>query len=243
MTSYETRLQGREEIAEGTMALRFEKPGGFRFKPGQAIDLVLPDAPDTSGSDAGSARHTFSIVSAPFQDELVFATRMRDSAYKRALGALAIGTQVKLEGPSGSLTLHNDRARAALFIAGGIGITPFMSILRQAAHDQLPQQLLLLYSNRRPEDAAFLAELQQLAQQHSSFRLIATMTGMGKSARPWDGETGAIDERLLRKTCAGLAAPICYLAGPPTMVEALRQTLGDAGVNDDNIRSEEFYGY
>ena len=241
MSTYEAKLQGREEIARGTMAFHFEKPAGFIFKPGQAIDLVLPDAPALV---AGSARHTFSIASAPFQDELVVATRMRDSAYKRALSALPVGTQARLEGPSGSLTLHSDRARPALFMAGGIGITPFMSILRQAAKDRLPQQMVLLYSNRRPEDAAFLAELQQLArQQPQNFRLVATMTGMGKSQQPWDGATGAIDEALVRRICAELAAPICYLAGPPAMVEAVRQSLGDAGVNDDDIRSEEFYGY
>ena len=240
MSTYEARLQGREEIAQGTMAFHFEKPAGFIFKPGQAIDLVLLDAPTL---DAGSARHTFSIVSAPFQDELVVATRMRDSAYKRALRALPIGTQARLEGPSGSLTLHSDRARPALFMAGGIGITPFMSMLRQAAKDRSPQQMVLLYSNRRPEDAAFLAELQQLAQQQQNFRLVATMTGMGKSQQPWDGATGAIDEALVRRICADLAAPICYLAGPPAMVEAVRQSLGDAGVNDDDIRSDEFSGY
>jgi ferredoxin-NADP reductase len=240
MTTYEARLEGREEIAEGTMAFHFEKPTGFSFKPGQAIDVVLIDPPST---DAQSARHAFSIVSAPFQGELVVATRMRDSAFKRAFKSLPIGSPAKLEGPFGSLILHNDRARPAVFIAGGIGITPFMSILRQAAKDQLPQRLLLLYSNRRPEDAAFLAELQQLEQQNKNFRLIATMTEMSKSSRPWEGETGLINEDLVKRVGADLSAPIYYLAGPPAMVEAVRQTLNHAGINDDDIRSEEFYGY
>ena len=162
MITYEVRLEGREEIAEGTMAFHFAKPTGFSFKPGQAIDIVLIGPPTT---DTQNARHTFSIVSAPFQTELVVATRMRDSAFKRAIKSLPIGSPVKFEGPFGSLTLHNDWTRPAVFIAGGIGVTPFISILRQAAKDQLPQRLLLLYSNRRPEDAAFLAELQQLEQQ------------------------------------------------------------------------------
>jgi ferredoxin-NADP reductase len=240
MTTYEVRLEGREEIAEGTMAFHFEKPTGFRFKPGQAIDVILIDPPTT---DAQSARHTFSLVNAPFQGEVVVATRMRDSAFKRAFKSLSIGSPAKLEGPFGSLTLHNDRARPAVFIAGGIGITPFMSILRQAAQDQLPQQLILLYSNRRPEDAAFLADLQQLEQQNKNFRLVATMTEMSKSNRPWEGETGLIDEDLVKRVGGDLSAPIYYLAGPPAMVEAMRQTLNRIGINDDDIRSEEFYGY
>jgi ferredoxin-NADP reductase len=205
MTTHEVTLKGREEIAEGTMAFHFVKPTGFSFKPGQAIDVILVEPPTT---DAQSTRHTFSIVSAPFQDELVVATRMRDSAFKRALKSLPVGSPAKLEGPFGSLTLQKDRARPAVFIAGGIGITPFMSILRQAAKGQLPQRLLLLYSNRRPEDAAFLAELQQLEQQNKNFRLVATMTEMSKSSRPWEGEAGLIKEVLVKRVASDLPAPI-----------------------------------
>lgn len=185
----------------------------------------------------------YSIASAPFQDERVIATRMRDSPCKCALSALSNGTLVKLDGPFGSLTLHNIRARPAVFIAGGIGITPFMSILRQATKDQLPQRMILLYSNHRPEDAAFLVELQQLARENSNLQLSATMTKMEKSRTPWDGRTGPIDEHLVIKVCGKLPAPICYLVGPPGMVASMRETLSEAGVNDDDIRSEEFYGY
>ena len=240
MTTYEAGLEGREQIAEGTMAFHFEKPAGFSFKPGQAIDVVLPDP---AAADAQSVRHAFSIVSAPFEGHLVIASRMRDSAFKRALKSLPVGSRAKLAGPFGSLTLHCDRAQPAVFIAGGIGITPFMSILRQAAKDQLPQRLSLLYSNRRPEDAPFLAELQQLERQNKNFRLVATMTKMSQSARQWDGETGLIDEHLVRRVVGNLSAPIYYLVGPPGMVEAMRQALNRTGINDDDIRSEEFYGY
>lgn len=240
MTTHEVKLTRRDEIAAGTMAFHFEKPAGFSFRPGQAVDIVLLNR---SGGDAHSPRHTFSLVSAPFQDELTVATRMRDSEFKRALRALPIGSPAGVQGPFGSLTLHNDRARPAVLIAGGIGITPFMSILRQAARDQLSQRLVLLYSNRRPEDASFLAELQQLEAQNGNFRMIATMTEMSGSGRPWEGRTGLIDEALVKRVARELAAPIYYLTGPPSMVEGVRQTLGRAGINDDDMRSEEFFGY
>ena len=240
MTPYKVRLAGREEIAAGTMAFHFEKPDGFRFKPGQAIDVVLTEA---STSQTSGARHTFSLVSAPFQDELIIATRMRDSAFKRALKALPIGSPVNFEGPFGSLTLHSDRARPAILIAGGIGITPFMSILRQATKDRLAHRLRLLYSNRRPEDAAFLAELQQLERQNENFRLVATMTELSNSGRPWNGKTGLINEELVKSTVADLPAPIYYIVGPPGMVETMRVLLGRVGVVEDNVRTEEFYGY
>lgn len=240
MTTYTTRLTGHETIAEGTKAFHFAKPGHFVFKPGQAIDLILDDS---SGIDKQSTRHAFSLVSAPLEEQITIATRMRDSWFKQTLKSLTVGSEVQIEGPFGSLTLHNKRERAAVFIAGGIGVTPFMSMLRQASHDRLPQQLVLLYSNRRPEDAAFLAELQTLERQNERFLLVPTMTQMSKSSLPWSGETGSLGKELIKRICSELEAPIYYLAGPPAMVEAMRENLNLAGVDDDDIRSEEFYGY
>lgn len=238
MPSYRAKLAGREELAEGTLAFRLEKPDGFRFKAGQAIVLELLDPP----AQDGQKRRTFSLACAPFESALVVATRMRDSAFKRALAALPDGSAVKLIGPIGQFTL-GDESRPAVLIAGGIGITPFISMLRQAAHDRAPRSLVLLYSNRRPEDAAFLVELEDLAQRNCNFRLLATMTDMGKSARPWNGQTGFVDADLIRRATRGLEAPIYYVVGPPAMVLAMQETLRGAGVADEDIRSEEFYGY
>ena len=238
MPSYQVKLAGREELAEGTIAFRFEKPAGFNFKPGQAVVLELLDPPP----EDGQKRRTFSLVSAPFESTLAIATRMRDTAFKRALKALPDGASLKLTGPIGQFTLA-DTARPAVFIAGGIGITPFMSMLRQAARDHAPHSLLLLYSNRRPEDAAFLGELQELERQNGNFRLVATMTEMSKSARKWGGQTGFVDADLIKRAAGGLMAPIYYVVGPPAMVAAMQEMLRGTGVADDDIRSEEFYGY
>ena len=240
MANYDVTLKGREDVAEGTMAFHFEKPAGFSFKPGQAVEVALINPP----AEANSARRMFSLVSAPFEQELAVATRMRDgSAFKRALKALPPGSKIKLEGPFGDMTLHEDRARPAALIAGGIGITPFMSMLRQAARDRLAHRLFLLYSNRRPEDAAFLAELQSLERQNKSFRLLATMTDIDKSARAWHGEQGMVNEEMVKRFVDDAVAPIYYLAGPPAMVDAMAGVLSRAGVRDEDLRSEEFYGY
>jgi ferredoxin-NADP reductase len=238
MTTNETSLEGREEITEGTMAFHFKKPAGFSFKAGQAVTLELIDPP----LGDGQSQRTLSLVSAPFERTLAVATRMRDTAFKRALEALPDGAHMKLEGPFGNLTL-GDAARPAVFIAGGIGITPFMSILRQAAHDRSAHRLFLVYSNRRPEDSAFLAELQGLERQNNNFRLLATMTDISKSTRKWDGETGLVDADLVQRFVGDLAAPIYYIVGPPAMVGAMQETLRRAGIAEANIRSEEFYGY
>lgn len=235
MATHEVLLASSDKIAEGTTAFQFTKPAGFAFKPGQAIDLILPGAE--------GLRHTFSIASAPFEEHLLFATRMRDSAYKHELQLLQAGAPAIVEGPFGSFSLHKDAARPAVLIAGGIGITPFLSMLRQTAYEQRPQQLLLLYSNRRPEEAAFLDELQQLPRRHEHLCLVATMTHAEKSAQPWKGPTSRIDADFIRHAARELQKPIYYVAGPPVMVEAMRGLLNRMDIDEDAIRSEEFYGY
>ncbi|MFW7340910.1 FAD-dependent oxidoreductase [Pollutimonas sp. H1-120] len=234
------QLKSKRTVAESTTAFYFSRPEGFTFKPGQAVDLILPD-PKHPGAEG--ERHAFSLVGAPFQDELCITTRMRDTVYKRRLDALSLGASVQIDGPFGSLALHGRSARAAVFIAGGIGITPFMSMLRQAAHEALPHQILLLYSNRRPEDAAFLGELQELERKNARFRLMATMTQASKSAQAWTGEQAMVSGELIKREITGLADPIFYVVGPPAMVEALKGALNQAGIDEDDIRSEEFYGY
>src|SRR5262249_8237363 len=137
-------LRKREETAHDTMAFYFDKPAAFQFKPGQSVDLTLIDPAET---DAEGNIRTFSIASAPFDPQLMIATRMRSTAFKRVLKTMPLGTAVKIEGPNGSFTLHRNQAKPAVFLAGGIGITPFFSIVRQAAAEKLPHQFDLFYAN------------------------------------------------------------------------------------------------
>jgi ferredoxin-NADP reductase len=230
----------REEIAEGTMAFYFDKPAGFQFRAGQAIYLTLLDPPETD--EEGDIR-TFSLASAPFEDDLMIATRMRDTAFKRVLRKLPIGLKVRIDGPTGSFVLHRKAEKPAIFLAGGIGITPFLSIIRQATHEKLPHQMYLFYSNRRPEDTPFLDLLSETAKQNQNLHFVPTMTGIGKSHREWNGETGSINKDMLAKHLPAMQGGIYYIAGPPAMVGALRSTVIDAAVDEDDVRWEDFSGY
>ncbi len=235
-----SKLLNRDEVAEGTMAFHFEKPPGFNFKAGQASDLTLLDPPET---DSEGNTRTFSIASAPYEERLMFTTRMRDTAFKRSLKKVPLGTQVKLDSAVGSFTLHKNSAKPAVFLAGGIGITPFFSIVKQADHDRAPHKLYLFYSNRRPEDAPFIDTLLGLEKTNLNFCLIPTMTEMARSKRQWTGETGWIDKEMLSRHLRDLQGPIYYVAGPPPMVAGLRKMLEASGVDEDDIRTEEFAGY
>jgi ferredoxin-NADP reductase len=240
MTTYQSRLRGREEVAEGTMAFHLEKPAGFQFKAGQYVDVSLINPPET---DSEGMVRSFSIASAPYEGQLLLVTRMRKSAFKRVLAILPLGMKLKLEGPMGSFTLHKNRVKAAVFLAGGIGITPFLSMLREAAEERLPQRLYLFYSNRHPKDAAFLKDLEILSKVNANFVFIPSMSEEEKSSLDWPNERGFIDREMLLRHMDGLKGPIYYVAGPPAMVAAMREMLTHAGVEEDDIRTEEFGGY
>ena len=240
MPIYKTILLRKEEIADGTMAFHFQKPGGFEFKAGQFGDFTLinPIETDAEGNTRG-----FSLASAPYEDTLMFATRMRDTAFKRTLKTMEVGTEVSLDAPYGSFTLHNNSKIPAVFLTGGIGVTPVRSIVLQSAHDNFPHKIFLFDSNRKPEDAEFLNALMGAEVKNPNYTFVGTMTEMDKSGRKWNGETGYINKAMLEKHIGDLTLPIYYLAGPASMVTAMRKTLNEAGVDDDNIRTEEFSGY
>jgi ferredoxin-NADP reductase len=172
---FQAKLKSRNLVAERTMAFHFEKPASFVFTAGQFIDMDLlsPSETDTEGNTRG-----FSVSSAPYEDTIMVTTRLRDTAFKRVLKIMPLKTEVKIEGPFGDLRLHNNAKRAAVFLAGGIGITPFRSILLDAVKRKLPHHIFLFFSNHRPEDAPFLDELQSLEKNSANYKFIGTMTGM-----------------------------------------------------------------
>ncbi len=156
---------------------------------------------------------------------------------------MALGTEVSLDAPHGSLTLHSDARIPTVFLSGGIGVTPVRSIVLQATHEKLPHKIILFDSNRRPEDSAFLDELAEAQKKNPNFTLVGTMTGMEKSSKTWGGETGFVTKAMLIKSVHDLSLPIFYISGPPAMVAAMRKILDDSGVKNDKIRTEEFSGY
>lgn len=240
MNKYTVKLLKRELVAENTVAFYFEKPNNFTYIAGQYVDLAVIDPPET---DTEGNTRSFSLASAPSESDLMIATRMRDTAMKRYLRTMPLGTEVEITDAMGSFTLHHDTTKPTVFLMGGIGITPARSMVIQAAYEKKPHHLFLFYSNRRPEDAAFLPELMVLERQNPNYRCIPTMTDMEKSKRAWDGGTGFIDVPLLKTHLSDLNAPIYYISGPPTMVAAMRNILDGANTNPDNIKTEEFSGY
>jgi len=237
---YEMTLVDRQRVARDTMAFWFDANGtSFEFRAGQHADFGFTHP--SVGNESDNSR-TFSLASSPQEKgPIMIAMRMRKTDFKNALMAAALGTKFIVSRASGSFTLHRDITRPAVFLAGGIGITPIRSIIQQAAQDRLPHKLYLFYSNREADDAAFLEEFEGMGTQNPNFLLISTVTGHRTVA--WPFEKGHINREMLRRYLPGLNGPVYYIAGPSGMVSAMTDLLRSSGVSDDDMKTEEFGNY
>jgi ferredoxin-NADP reductase len=233
------QIKEKRKVAKGTLLVTFDLLGEeVDFAPGQYFFVTLPDV--GYQDDKGLRRHITVVTSPNEKGVLGFATRMRDSAFKRSLGELQVGAEVKVEPPKGTFALPEDASRPLVFVAGGIGITVFRSMLRYIQEERLPYRVTLIYSNRDRESTAFLDELQELAQEIPDFRLILTMT----QDPGWDGETRKVDSQFFEDYLdEDLNRYAFLIAGPPAMAEGVQKALQEAGVQDENVIAERYSGY
>jgi len=232
-------IKEKREVAKGTLLVTFDLLGAeVEIAPGQYFFVTLPDV--GHDDDKGLRRH-FTVVTPPWDSSVLgFATRMRDSAFKRSLAELPVGAEVDVEPPKGSFGLPEDSSRPLVFVAGGIGITVFRSMLLHIREQGLPHKVTLIYSNRDRESTAFLDELRELEGANSNLRLVFTMT----EDPGWEGESRKIDSAFFRD-CLGedLGESTFLVAGPPGMVEGMQKALAEAGVADENVVAERYSGY
>jgi ferredoxin-NADP reductase len=227
----------KREVAKGTLLVLFAVDDYPAYRPGHYFWVELPDR---GHQDEKGLRRHISLVTSPTEPGVVgLATRLRDTAFKRTLAELEVGDEVDVEEPKGSFLLPEDTDVDYVFIAGGIGITVFRSMLRYIADKELPYRVTLVYSNRDRESAAFLDELEVLEQRVDGFRLILTMT----EEEGWEGETRQLDAEVLRELLGGLEDRQFLVAGPGPMAEGVSGSLLAAGLTEKQVSTDGFSGY
>jgi ferredoxin-NADP reductase len=234
------RLKDRRLETTDVMSFIFD-PGGqnLDYRPGQIIhyeldSLAFPD-------ERGNRRH-FTISSSPTEEGIVmFTTRMRGSGFKETLRQAPTGYELTCESPEGEFIMQEGETRLRhVFIAGGIGITPFRSILRYSADTNEPINARLLYFNRSSADIVFRQELEDIARQMPTFSFVNVLT---EPEEGWKGVQGKLEEVILRKLVPDQDGSCFWVSGSPKMVSTCRELLERIGVSDQNIRTDRFMGY
>jgi len=231
-----TRVEAIERLTHDIRLLRLSlvEPEQLTFKPGQYVDIGIP----------GSNGHhrSFSMANTPTTaNELVFMIRLfPDGRFSGLLeGALSAGDELEVTGPYGVFTLRASSPRRLLFIGGGAGMAPILSLLRSMAESGSERRAIYYYGARRPEDLFCLEELEQLAHELASFEFVPALSEAGDADDGWNGETGLITDVVARRE-EDFSEVDAYLCGPPPMVDAAIALLEGKGVPEARIFYDKF---
>jgi len=258
----ELKLVDKKLEATDTYSFFWEPERRVTYLPGQYFYFTLPKMgkPDYRGPT-----RDFTLSSSPTEGNLLrFTTRIRDeSEFKQTLIRLKIGSFIEAEGPNGTFIVDEKEPGPHVFIAGGIGITPFRSMIKYQIDKRslflrnkyLSAKIILLYSNTTPDLIAFEKELNSWTKNNQNIKLVMTITQPDESKSKWNGLTGRIDEQLIKSLITlrakGSSEPEAthnppstyWLAGPPAMVSAMEDLLQKLKIHPNKIRTDKFTGY
>ena len=261
--SYSGLTLTKKEELEGTdiRTFKFAKNEYPEYKAGQFAFFPLDGVNNDS---RGPVRH-FSLASSPTEDALIISTRIRDSPYKQRLSTIQEGEQVKVSKAQGNFILHDDYSKPAIFLSGGIGVTPFRSMIKYATDKQLPLKITMFDSNRNQQNILYKDEFDKWAAQNHNLKIVYTITEEEKGKEQeqhrredatssaieakgnWNGERGRIDRTMIERHVSKeeISNAIFYICGPPGMINALEQDLlqKQFQIPEGRIKVEEFTGY
>ncbi|MBI4993471.1 PAS domain S-box protein [Candidatus Wolfebacteria bacterium] len=220
----QAKIAGKKEIAKDTIEITLDFGENiFDFEAGQYLRVIIPGLiyPDLKGNS-----RVFSITSSPSdKHSAAIAFRMSQSGFKRGISELPIGVKVEVEGPFGSFILPKSDDKKIIFISGGIGITPFLSMARFAAEENLPHKISLLHSDEAPEKTPYVKELKDLEQQNKNFYFKTII--------------GKLDIDFIKKNVGDFSNCLWYISGLPQMILDIKNALVFAGIDEKDVIFEE----
>lgn len=249
-------LEKREHQDTDVMSFKFGRQDNishniFNYAAGQ---YAFFDIGGVYNDPEGPVRH-FSLVSSPTEEEIIISTRIRDTPYKKRLSSLKIGSKAKVTKPLGKFVLHDDYSKPAVLLSGGIGVTPFRSMIKYATDKQLPIRIVMFDSNRNIPNILYKEEFDECLNKNTNLKIVYTITEKEDDNQPssatgvneeWKGERGRIDKAMLERHLNDneIKNSIYYICGPPGMLNAIKELLQNSlQIPKDQIRTEEFTGY
>lgn len=210
-------------------SFRFTRPDGLLFQAGQYIIL------DLGGQDL---THPLSLSDGPEEKQFLEITkRMSDSSFSKKLLTLVSGDEVNIKGPMGTF-FPDSTDRPLIFLAGGIGITPIRSILKQLEGEEVERKIILLYGNENEEDIAFGRELERVLL--ADFRLVHVLQ---KAKESFSGYRGFINGDIISSEVESPEKAFFMISGPPAMLKAMQAQLQELQVPESSIKTDIFFGY
>ncbi|HXS15148.1 MAG TPA: FAD-dependent oxidoreductase [Candidatus Saccharimonadales bacterium] len=231
---FQTAFLKKKLEAEGIFSFYCMKPENFTFLPGQYVDITLP-------IDGRDETYSFTLSSTPEENELIFTTRQSGSLYKKALFSIQKGQRLVMRGPLGGFVISGTDKKNLIFLAGGIGITPFRSMMFNRLASSGTYKIFLFASFSKREDMVFYREFQEIMEQNKNISIIWTLSN--ENNKEWEGEKGRINEELLRKYIPNLADCHFFVAGGNDMVDDTVLFLQKMGVENKYIKTDTFTGY
>lgn len=229
---FDTNFSNIIKRTHNVQSYRFSRPENFNYKAGQYMFITISTA-------KSKLRKHFTISSSPSENYLEFTKKLTDSQFSTCLKTQKVGDWVNVKGPYGEFVLESEHDKIAM-LTGGIGITPFRSMIKYCLDRKLDNDITLLYSNRSERDIVFSDEFESMTQNKKTLKVVHTLTAPDQN---WRGETGRISADKIKHYIADYLERKFYLCGPPAMVDAIETTVKKIGVLEDNIRTEDFSGY
>lgn len=231
-------LKNKMKVGTDLIDFTFKLNKKFNFTPGQYLEWTLPH----KGIDSRGNRRYFTIASSPTENNLKLGIRFypQGSSFKKALLNLNAKTQIVASQLAGDFVLPKDANKKLVFIAGGIGITPFRSMIKYLLDTNQKRQIILLYSNKTASEIIY-KDIFDLAFSKLRIKTVYTLTE--QQSADWKGKKGRIDAKMIAEEVPDWKERFFYLSGPHVMVSAFEQVLKNMGVGSRQIKTDFFPGY
>ena len=230
---FETQIKEIIPRTTDVSSYRFPRPSELNYKPGQYFMITIK-------KDGKELTHHFSFSSSPTEKEdIEFTKKLTDHEYSVALKIAKVGDWARIDAPYGQFTFEGEYPKIAL-LAGGIGITPFKSIIKNATDKRLDSKITLFYGCRTEGDIIFKDEFESMQGENENFKMICVVN---QPSSDWKGETGIITADMIKKALPDYRENVFYTCGPPPMVKAMETIIESLGLPKSQMKQEYFTGY